>query len=120
MPIVRERDLIKFLTVPADSLSPDEYEAAIQAMCERQQHGTGMAVNFASTVFKKGVKPNREWTNHRADFDPIPDPAPIAHVSSAKDDEIAELRAQLEQLRAQSAEKPATLHIPTLKGKEKP
>lgn len=111
MPIVREQDLIKYLTVPADSLSPAEYEIAIQAMVERQQFGNGMAVNFASTVFKKGERPNRQWTNLRTDFDPVVEAVPVVDLAATQAKKIADLEAEIAEMKKPSGEIEGTIHI---------
>ena len=126
MAIVKESEMIKHLTVPPQSLSPAEYENAIQAMVERQPYGTGMAVNFGSTVYVKGEKPNRIWTNKESDLvalhndeseeqkkhsalftkaHPDTEELPKESISDVQSKIIAELKAELAAMKSAKEEK---------------
>jgi hypothetical protein len=84
--VVREQDILK---VQPPGGKPEWTEDMLRAAQESK------GINYGNTMYERGVKPNREWSNDST-FS-----GPIAKFTSAVDNtsEVAALKAELEELK---------------------
>ncbi len=122
MAVIKEKDILKRLEV--SGLSDTQKEVMVRESIEK------MGVDFGRTVYCRGVHPNREWTNRAEEFEASPEEVAAAKAAQhaaekeardkaireeaeklMKDKELAELKAELAELKAKTPSIEGTIHL---------